>query len=301
MSNPENEVQADIDADEQIPTPELEESTESPAEYPDEQPEETSLKTKDGVPDGVQKRIDRLTANARMALEQKQALEAQSAARIRALEAQLQHMQAQRGEVYAPATPNNNQAYAQSNANTNEPQRPNRAHYSDPADYADAMFAYQDAKVNYDTRVSKAQQEQQNFSNYINNLDQQHSNRIQSAKTRYEDFDEVSDNLTLDQSIVGHPNFSTIALTVMESDKSADLQYYLANNKAEARRILNLAPHKAALEIGRLEGQLKIAMPKISKGTLAPTSVKSDPSGARKEAPIEDARKRAIILQRGTK
>lgn len=300
MSTPEENIQPDVDNDieEQPLNPELTESTESHEEVP-ENAEEPSLKPKEGVPDGVQKRIDRLTANARMALEQKAQVEQQSLARIKALEAQLQHMQMQKEAGYV-APQSQNQAQPQSGG-VAPPQRPNRALYADAADYADAMFAYTDEKAKYDSYVVAKQQEQQNFTSYIQNLDQQHANRIQDAKVRYDDFDEVSDNLTLDQSIVGHPNFSTVALVVMESDKSADLQYYLANNKEEARRILNMAPHKAALTIGRLESQLKIAQPKVSKGNLAPTSVKSNPGGVRKDAPVEDARKRAISLQRGTK
>jgi hypothetical protein len=91
--------------------------------------------------------------------------------------------------------------------------------------------------------------------------------RIEQARSKYEDFDEVA----LDPSL----RVSQAMYDVMlESDTGADVLYFLGNNPTEAERIAKLSPASAAREIGKIEAKLE-AKPKAEpKVTKAPPPVK---------------------------
>jgi hypothetical protein len=91
--------------------------------------------------------------------------------------------------------------------------------------------------------------------------------RIEQARSKYEDFDEVA----LDPSL----RVSQAMYDVMlESDIGADVLYFLGNNPTEAERIAKLSPASAAREIGKIEAKLE-AKPKAEpKVTKAPPPVK---------------------------
>lgn len=296
MSTTQEQAQEAIDIDqEQVPIPDLESTETQTPEQAEEQEsssegiDESVAKTKEGVPDGVQKRIDRAIRNAKLATEQK--LEADR--RLHSLEQQLQQLQRQQPQS-APVQ--------QQYVDPNEPRKPVRQEFNDAGDYADALFAYTDDKRNYDYAKQQKASEEQQLNSYLKGLDNAHASRIEDAKVRYEDFDEVSDSLLIDPEVSRHPNFYTLAISVMESPNSADLQYYLADNIDEAKRLLSLPPLSAAREIGYLQSKLKLAPAKISKGTLAPTSVKTNPVGNNTQRKtLEEKRREAFLMQKGVR
>lgn len=57
---------------------------------------------------------------------------------------------------------------------------------------------------------------------------------------------------------------------VLETEKPADILYYLASHPEESARIASLSPHKQALWIGRLEAKLASPAPKPRKVPSAP-------------------------------
>lgn len=79
-----------------------------------------------------------------------------------------------------------------------------------------------------------------------------------SARDKYEDFDEVAYNPRL-------PISDAMAEAIQTSEVGPDLAYYLGKNPEEASRIAKLSPFIAAKELGKLEVKLSSAPPKTSK------------------------------------
>lgn len=90
---------------------------------------------------------------------------------------------------------------------------------------------------------------------------------VEKAKDRYPDFEEV----------VYDPEWTDLTLemrdVIAESDKQADLSYYLATHREDTRRISKLSPLAQARELGRIEATLQ--PPAARKTTSAPDPVKT--------------------------
>lgn len=73
--------------------------------------------------------------------------------------------------------------------------------------------------------------------------------RLSEARSRYTDFDEV----------VGAqiPISQAMQQTILESDKGADLAYWLGSNPEESARIAKLSPFAAAKELGKIEARFE--------------------------------------------
>lgn len=74
--------------------------------------------------------------------------------------------------------------------------------------------------------------------------------KVDDARERMPDFDTA-------MTALQHVNFhDAAAQTVMESDKAAELTYWLGKNASEAQRISGLPPARQVAEIARLEAKL---------------------------------------------
>ena len=76
-----------------------------------------------------------------------------------------------------------------------------------------------------------------------------------------------------------------MATFVAESDKGAEVAFYLAQNEREATRIARLSPLHQGIELARLEGKLSVA-PQIRKVSTAPSpppTVTGNPSPASRD------------------
>jgi hypothetical protein len=88
---------------------------------------------------------------------------------------------------------------------------------------------------------------------------------IEAGERKYDDFEDV---VKSDKT-----NYSRAAyLSILESDQSADIVYYLAKNQDEAKRIADLPAYAQAKEIGKLEDKLSAKAP--VKTSNAPTPIK---------------------------
>lgn len=86
--------------------------------------------------------------------------------------------------------------------------------------------------------------------------------QVESAKDRMPDFDQVfTSDLPITQ--VG-------ADLIAESERGAEIAYYLGKNRSEAARIATLPPHLQGAEIARIEAKLARA-PAARKVSQAPT------------------------------
>lgn len=122
-------------------------------------------------------------------------------------------------------------------------------------DYAEAL-AEQKAELKLRERESQRHQSQ---------VDSAYEDRVEEAKGRYDDFEQVAYN----------PNLRitpAMAETIKASESGPDVAYYLGLNPKEADRISQLHPLQQAKEIGKIEAKLA-AEPPVKKSSSAPAPI----------------------------
>lgn len=150
-------------------------------------------------------------------------------------------------------------------------------------DYGGDWFAYERALTAYeaDKRIAtreirrQAQNAQQTHQSAQRELIQDYQDRQHEARAAITDFDEV---------IKGAANLKVspaVGQLLLESEKSAVIEYHFAKNPALLDRLNAMSPLAAAKEIGRLEDRLSLPNPKTAtkaappinapKGGAAPT------------------------------
>lgn len=91
----------------------------------------------------------------------------------------------------------------------------------------------------------------------------EYQEKLSDARERMPDIDTVM------QPLMRVPLHDLAAEIIVESDKAAELTYYLGKNLNEAYRISELSPHKQAAEIARIEARLS-AGPSPRRHSQAP-------------------------------
>lgn len=154
---------------------------------------------------------------------------------------------------------------------------PQEADFQNPADYvaaravfehAQAAARYQQGEAEADVEAARAAAQAANHAR-IADRQRQLSEDITEARTIYTDFDQA---LAVAQR--GDVVSVELSLQVLESDKAADLTYWLGKNPTEAQRLSSLFtrnPIAAAMELGRIEAGL--SRPKPRTQTTAPEPV----------------------------
>lgn len=150
-------------------------------------------------------------------------------------------------------------------------------------DYGGDWFAYERALTAYeaDKRIAtreirrQAQNAQQTHQSAQRELIQDYQDRQHEARAAITDFDEVMKGAS---SLKVSP---AVGQLLLESEKSAVIEYHLAKNTALLDRLNAMSPLAAAKEIGRLEDRLSLPNPKTAtkaappiaapKGGAAPT------------------------------
>lgn len=134
---------------------------------------------------------------------------------------------------------------------------PQRAKFKSDAEYEEAMFDYR-----YQLRRQKEMQEQfvaaqkqqqeataaqlkENFENY--------QSAVADFKESHDDWDDV-----VNQAL---PIHESVYLAVMELENGPDVTYYLGKHPDYARRLAEMTPLSAAMEVGRLSTRLKTGAP----------------------------------------
>lgn len=154
---------------------------------------------------------------------------------------------------------------------------PREADFPDPIEYAAARGAFAQAQAAARFQQGEAEAEAQaareaaQAANHARIADRQRqlSEDIGAARTIYTDFDQA---LAVAQR--GDVVSVELSLQVLESDKAADLTYWLGKNPTEAQRLSSMFarnPIAAAMELGRIEAGL--SRPKPRTQTTAPEPV----------------------------
>lgn len=147
--------------------------------------------------------------------------------------------------------------------------RPARADFQNDQEYEDALLAWGVEKALAEKTVREAEKRdretlEQNFTSY--------RNQVEAFKEEHDDWDEV-----VNQDI---PMHQSVQLAVMEQENGAAVIYYLGTHPEYARKLAELTPLSAVMEIGRLSEKLKPA-----SGSAAPSAGRGEPPKPKPKVP----------------
>ena len=211
-----------------------------------ETPEPEPQVTEDEEPAWFKKRIDRFT-------RQKYELESQ----VKAKDSELAKIKAELEQLKNPA-----------------PTLPDINQYSDINEYQRDMAAYSEALA--ERAVQKYQKPQVTQPELPPEVMTKARELMQQGRSSLENFDEVISQAAISPDMVS---------LLVESDKGAEIAYYLGKNPTHSVDISAMTPTQAAMEIGKIEASLAKPKPKstsappppnVNKGGAAEVSV--DPS-----------------------
>lgn len=151
-------------------------------------------------------------------------------------------------------------------------------------------FEYQNAKAAYETEKRIVARDLRKQASQAKELDQRRSSELLSdyqerqreAKAHLTDFDKVVRDAKLSVSPV-------VGQLLLESEKSAVIEYHLAKNPETLDRLNRLSPLSAAKEVARLEDRLSLPNPKTATSAAPP--LRSPKGGA---APTVDLSKMSM-------
>ena len=122
-------------------------------------------------------------------------------------------------------------------------------------DYAEALAERKAEELLAQREAAKQQQA----------LFEQYYEREETARDKYDDFDQVAYNESL-------PVTEIMAQSIQASDIGPDVLYWLGSNPKEAERISRLNPILQAKEIGKVEASL-MSNPPVRKTSTAPAPI----------------------------
>jgi hypothetical protein len=146
-----------------------------------------------------------------------------------------------------------------------EPEPPKREKFKSDAEFEDAMFDYR-------YQLRRAKEAAVEAVNAVQARLRENLETYQSAvvefKEEHDDWDDV-----VNQTI---PIHESVYLAVMELENGPDVTYYLGKHPDYARRLAEMSPLSAAMEVGRLSSRLKTGAPDASAaGNGAPRKPKT--------------------------
>jgi hypothetical protein len=134
------------------------------------------------------------------------------------------------------------------------------------ADIAPEQFdTYEDYAEALAVRKAEELLKQRETRQYQQALVEQYHEREETARDKYDDFDQVAYNPNL-------PVTEYMAQGIQSSDVGPDLLYWLGSNPKEAERISRLHPILQGKEIGKIEASLS-SNPPVRKTSTAPAPI----------------------------
>jgi hypothetical protein len=236
--------------------PIVERNVEKPVEKEPEEVEQEQETTEEPKPKvkggGFQRRIDKLAKEKAIAEEKAADLER----RLRDVEA----------KVPKEAKP--------AKSTTDEPQE---------ADYTD-FTKYLKDHVRWEVRQELKEQaetaEREELEERAKETWESHSERLEAAKAKYEDFDEVVDVPTpwtmTNPSPIERAAAEAFRIAVIEDDNGPEILYHLGQNAEEFAKLGEMTPAQVVKAVARLSD--KIGTPKAEKETPKPKLVSKAPA-----------------------
>lgn len=143
-----------------------------------------------------------------------------------------------------------------------EARQPTQSSYDLSPDQFDTYEDYADALAERKAEELLAKRE---TAKQTQALQEQYYEREETARDKYDDFDQVAYNPNL-------PVTDVMAQSIQASDVGPDVLYWLGTNPKEANRISRLGPILQAKEIGKIEASLTSAPP-VRKSSTAPAPI----------------------------
>lgn len=137
---------------------------------------------------------------------------------------------------------------------------------SAPSDLAPEQFdTYEDYAEALAERKAEELLRQRETTRQQQALLEQYHDREETARDKYDDFDQVAYNPNL-------PVTEVMAQSIQASDIGPDVLYFLGSNPKEADRIARLNPILQAKEIGKIEASLS-SSPPVRRTSTAPAPI----------------------------
>lgn len=230
---------------------EVVEAEATPAAEPVAEAEKTDVeKSKEGTPKGVQKRIDELTAKAKLAEEERE--------RTR-IEAEFWKNQASKTqeEVEKPVM----------DAPLSAP-KPVLENFPDYDAYVEALTDWKIEQKEQVSRQANAQYQQGQVVKFF-------ESKVVQAAENLPDFEEVARDPAMRRVFSAMPHITD---AIMESDRGPEIAYYLGKNRQKAIELAQMHPLRAAVELGKIEA--KLLTPETRKISQAPEPITPIGAGA---------------------
>lgn len=150
-------------------------------------------------------------------------------------------------------------------------QPPKESDFQDYNDFLMASGAYHAQKAWDDRQVREVDEQITAHDERLKQTEQQRQQelaqgwaaQVADAKSQYADFDSVAMDPTL-------PVSRDMGMMIAESDRGADVLYYLGTNRQEAATIAKMPPIQAARALGAIEARLSLPRPKTTTETPDP-------------------------------
>jgi len=236
----------------------VEQPVEKPVEKEPEEVEQPEEETAESEPKpkakggGFQKRIEKLTKDKSKAEE-----------RAAELERRVQELEAARTEPKKEAP----------KSTTDEPQE---------ADYTDFTKYLKDHtrwEVRQELKEQAEAAERESLEEQAKETWEDHQSRMEAAKEKYEDFDEVVDVPTpwtmTNPSPIERAAAEAFRIAVIEDDNGPEILYYLGQNAEEFAKLGEMTPARVVKEVARLSDKLA---PKAEKEHAKPKLVSKAPA-----------------------
>ncbi len=147
--------------------------------------------------------------------------------------------------------------------------RPKEGDFSDPAEFDRASLRHAVKEARADELKAEREQAARQAADAKKEIWQE---QVTEARAVYSDFDAVALNPNL-------PISQTMGDVIADSQRGADIAYFLGKNPDEAKRIAGMPPIQAARELGRIEAELTPKPRKISNAPPPVETVGSRGSG----------------------
>lgn len=195
---------------------------------------------------GYQKRIDKLTREKHELAE-----------RLAAIERRLAEPAAKPAETAKPA------------AEAPPAEKPKPSDYADYEEYLDARDAW---KKDADQREAKAAEATRKAEEAARARSTEQAARVDAWKTQCEAAEERYDDFKAVAFQESTPISPAMQDAILDSDRGADIAYYLGQHQDEATRIAALSPVAAVRAIGRIEAALEPAAAPKSPAVKPPAT-----------------------------
>lgn len=149
--------------------------------------------------------------------------------------------------------------------------KPKMDQFESDEEYFEALSDWKvDQKISHLEKTRKAEiqanEQEQARIKELSTYEQKRIATVTAGRELHEDWDEVINSLS------GDTLTKDMAKAIFETDKPAEVSYFLGKNPEEADRISKLNPYKRAIELGKIEVRLETKAPK--KTTQAPPPIK---------------------------